>query len=61
MLAIDLVAAIHGARLIPLKLAHPLVDALALQIGHAIDGDRTGEDELNRLFAPLGLLGRQFE
>ena len=60
-LAVQLVAAVHGARVVPFPLAHLLELRFGIQVGHAVGGDRAGEDEQHRLAAPLRLLGSQLQ
>ena len=57
--AIELVAAVHGARLVPLELTHPRIELLALPVGHAVDRNRAGENKLDGARPPLALLRGQ--
>ncbi|MCK7520461.1 MAG: hypothetical protein MZV64_23620 [Ignavibacteriales bacterium] len=59
--AVQLVAAVHRVRRVVVIFLHRARRLLRLQVRHAIGGDRTGEQELDRLVVLLGLIRRQHQ
>ena len=61
MLAVQLVAAVHRRRRVPLVLAHAAGARLRREVGQAVGGDRRGIEEDDRAAVRLAFVLRELE
>jgi hypothetical protein len=59
VLAVELVAAVHGGRAVEVLLGHGPGAFFRVQVAHAVGGDRAGKQELDGLAVRAGLVGSQ--